>query len=144
MKRRSVVVVAVAMLALVIAGCASGPKFVPVAALDVPADKGLVYIYRTSSPLGFGVIYDVNAGSQKVVKLQNGGYFPYFCPPGQVEFWAMTEAKSSVTLNVEAGSTYYLRGTLTMGFFVGHPNLEIIPAEQAEKEIAECGLIPSE
>jgi hypothetical protein len=143
MRNKFFFVIAMVFAAFFITGCASGPKYTPISPVDVPGDKALVYIYRTAIPIGVAVAYEVMAGEQKVVSLQNGGYYPCLVTPGSVEFWAMTEAKSSVTLNLEAGKTYYIRGSVTMGFFVGHPLLEIIPADQAEKEISQCVLIPA-
>jgi hypothetical protein len=142
MKKRFIVPSAVAMLVLFLSGCASGPKFAPVVSVDVPPGKALVYIYRTPSFAGSAVQYAVNAGERKIVQLQNGGYYPYICDPGSIEFWAATEARASLTIDVAAGETYYLRGSLGIGFFVGHPKLQLIPAEQALSEIADCVLIP--
>lgn len=124
-------------------GCANlGKQFEPVTA--VSSDKALVYIYRPSSFVGGGVSYTVNAGTKPIIKLHNGGYYPYVATPGELELWAQTEAKSSVTLDLKAGETKYVKGTVGVGFFVGRPNLRLVDPAVAAAEIKECKLIPEE
>ena len=140
--KRSTVCFLISIIAfLVLNGCASlGPQFQKVEA--TPTEKGLVYIYRPSSFIGGGVSYDVKVGETAVTTLYNGGYYPYLSSTGEVEFWAKTESKSSVTLDVRAGQTYYIKGTVGVGIFVGRPHLMIVGADVAEKEIVKCKLIP--
>lgn len=129
------------IVALMLSSCASlGPKFQKVETLQ--KNKGLVYIYRPKKFVGGGVSYTVAADQTPVTKLYNGGYYPYFSNPGEIEFWAKTEAKSSVTLDVKPGKTYYIRGTVTVGALVGRPHLMIVEPSIGEVEIKECNLIP--
>ncbi len=136
--RRSISLL-VPTLLLGLAGCGPhGPAFSPVAQL--PQDKALVYIYRTGA-LGAAVTYTVHSGNEDIVDLQTGGYYPYFAEPGEREFWARTEAKTSTTELLRAGETYYLQGGIGVGFFVGHPKLQFVSREVGEKEIKDCRLI---
>lgn len=107
----------------------------------VPTDKAMVYIYR-SSGLGGLVYYDVKANGKVVTTLYSGTYYPYVTAPGEIEFSAKTEASDSVTLDAKAGQIYYLKGSVGVGFFVGHPHLTVVPADEAEKEIVDCKLLP--
>ena len=107
----------------------------------IPSGKALVYIYR-SSGMGGLVYYDVKANGRVVTTLYSGTYYPYVTDPGEIEFSAKTEASDSVTIDAKAGQTYFLRGTVGVGFFVGHPHLTVVPAEEAEKDIADCKLLP--
>lgn len=128
-------------LLVLLSGCASlGPVYQKVEAL--PADQGLVYIYRPSSFVGGGVSYDVKVGETPVTTLYNGGYYPYFSAPGEVEFWAKTESRSAVTLDIKAGETYFLKGTVGVGLLVGRPHLTVVPEETGNTEITGCKLIP--
>lgn len=144
-KSGSWLLIAVAFAGLaVMSGCATeGPAFVKVE--NIPADKGLVYIYRSSSFKGGAVSYDVHvkdkAEDKVATHLTNGGYFPYFANPGENEVWAKTEAKSSVTVDVKPGQTYYIKGGVRMGFALGRPDLSLQPADIGGPEIAECKLI---
>ena len=49
----------------------------------------------------------------------------------------------SVTLDVKAGQTYYIKGEVGVGFLVGRPHLMVVAPDIAEKEIADCKLIPT-
>ncbi|WP_225072842.1 DUF2846 domain-containing protein [Desulfuromonas sp. CSMB_57] len=137
--RKAVVVLTLLALAL-LAGCANlGHVYQEEL---VPQNKGVVYIYRPSRFIGGGVSYDVKVGETPVTTLYNGGYFPYFSDPGEVEFWAKTESRSAVTLDIKAGETYFVKGTVGVGLLVGRPHLTVVPNEAAGKEIADCKLIP--
>jgi hypothetical protein len=126
---------------LLVGGCASlGPAYQKVG--TVPDGKGVVYVYRPSSIIGGAVAYDVKVGETVVTTLHNGGYYPYVATPGEVEFWAKTESRSAVTLDVKAGEAYYIKGTVGVGFLMGRPHLMVVPATTAEPEIADCKLIP--
>ncbi len=66
----------------------------------------------------------------------------YYAKPGEIEFTAKTESASSVTLDVKADQTHYIKGTVGIGLFVARPHLVVVPPEVGEKEIAGCKLIP--
>lgn len=108
-----------------------------------PDNTALVYFYRPSGFVGGAVAYDIKTEDNNVVTtLHSGGYFPYYSKPGEHEFWARTEARSSVTLDVKPGEVYFVKGTVGVGFFVGRPHLIVISNDVGEKEITECKLIP--
>lgn len=138
------------MLALMLVGSSvissCGPTLGPAfqKANNVPKNVGVVHIYRPPSVIGGGVYYDVKANQTIVTTLYNGGYFTYFATPGEIEFSAKTESTSSVTVDVKPGQIYYVKGTVGIGFVVGRPHLSLVSPEIAEKEIAECKLIPQE
>ncbi len=124
-----------------IVGCATlGPIYQKTD--KIQEGMGLVYIYRPSGFTGGGVSYNVKVGDTVITTLYNGGYYPYFAKPGELELWAKTEAKSAVTLDVRAGRTYYVKGTVGVGFLVGRPHLMVVPESVGETEIAGCKLIP--
>ena len=108
----------------------------------IPENAGLVYFYRPSAFFSGGLSYDVKTGETVITTLKNGGYYPYFSAPGEKEFWAKTESKSSVTLDVKAGQTYYIKGEVGVGILVARPHLMVVAPEIAEKEIVNCNLIP--
>ena len=127
---------------LLIIGCASlGPVYSKVD--KIPDNRGLVYLYRPSSFFCGGFTYNVKTGDRIITTLYNGGYYPYFSAPGEKEFWAETESKSSVTLDVKPGETYYIKGEVGVGFLVCRPHLMAVDPEIAEKEIVDCKLIPT-
>jgi hypothetical protein len=138
------VVIAIALIGLV--GCAaSGPKYEEPEA--IPSGQGLVYIYRPSKAIGGGVSFDIHTGTKEedheVTTLKNGGYFPLYTPPSELTLWAKTESEASVTLDVKEGETYYVKGTVGVGFFVGRPRLEVVDSETGAREVKECNLLPA-
>lgn len=108
----------------------------------VPNNKALVYIYRPSGMMGGSVYYDVKANGKVVTTLYSGSYYPYFTDPGEIEFSAKTEASDEVTIDAKANQTYFLRGSVGLGFFVGHPHLTVVSPEEAATEIVDCKLLP--
>jgi hypothetical protein len=135
MMKRIIAQIAAGILLCTAVGCAPtlGDAYKRVEA--VPSAKALVYIYRPSG-MGGAVYYDVKANGKVVTTLYSGSYYPYVTDPGEIEFSAKTEASDEVTIDAKANQTYFLRGSVGLGFFVGHPHLTVVPAEEAEKEIA--------
>lgn len=125
-------------------GCATakGPIFQAIE--QIPQEKGVVYVYRPDSFVGAAVHYDVYAGDIKLCDLVRGGYCSYLARPGELEIWGKTEAKGSVTVDVKAGQEYYVKGGLSVGVLVGHPNLTIVDKSVGEQEIKECKLLTNE
>lgn len=126
---------------LAMSGCASqGPQFEAVTA--IPSGKALVYIYRTPQFVGSAISFDIHHDDKVITRLTNGGYYPYITDPGEIELWAKTEARSSVTLHLQPGETRYVKGAVGVGFFVGRPRLEVVGNITGAKEITACKLIP--
>jgi hypothetical protein len=126
---------------LFLAACAaSGTPFQRIT--DIPKDKGLVYVYRPNSILGGAVHYDVHAGNDEVIcDLIRNGYCIYYSKPGELELWGKTESKSTITVDVKAGQEHFVRGGISMGFFIGRPNFTMTDKKTALEEIAECVLL---
>ncbi len=128
------------VIPLVIIGCsASGSAFKPVN--PIPADKGVVYIYREPSFAGSGVFGTVTANKTPITKIKNGGYFPFVASPGNVHFEVSTETTNEADVMVEAGKEKYLKTTIGMGFLVGHLSFSEVSPEIGKREISECQLL---
>jgi hypothetical protein len=144
MKRHSAKMIAIFIsfsIVVILTGCMTlGPEFKKIETF--PDNKAIVYIYRPDSFIGGGVAYDVKVGETPIITLYNGGYYPYFSEPGEIEFWAKTEAKSSVTIDIKPNTSYYIKGTVGVGFLVGRPHLIVVAPEVAKNEIEKCKLIP--
>jgi len=110
---------------------------------EIPANKAVVYIFRVGS-YGFAVHYTVNANDTPVspVHLYTGGYFVYYADPGKTEFWAkVAEGESHIVLDIEAGKSYFIKGSVKMGTIVGRPFLKEVPADVGLKKIKKCKLL---
>jgi hypothetical protein len=129
-------------LILVCAGCATlGSAYVP--DTSAPKDKATVYVYRPTAFSGGAISYTVAVNGADISSLPSGGYFVYYAKPGENEFSAKTEAKTSVTIDAKAGETYYVKGSVGMGVFVGHPHLVQVANDDGSKDIAKCKLVPA-
>jgi hypothetical protein len=94
--------------------------------------------------MGAAIAPTVTANKVALLTLPPNGYFVYRALPGELTLEQHTEATTSVTLDVKAGETYYVKGSVGMGFFVGHPHLVIVPKEEGERDIASCKLVPGD
>ena len=126
-------------LCIAITGCASGPPFQKVE--NVPADKGLVYIYRPSTIHGAALVPMMVVNDFRALPLKSGSYYTYFASPGPLQIAINHTGRRVVNFDVKAGETYFVRGgTVVMGF--GVPYIEIANAAQALPELSECKLSP--
>lgn len=93
----------------------------------VSQQKPRVIIYRVNSPKGVTVVYDVYVETKLLTKVSNNTYFETEMNPGMVTFSAMTEPpKVTVSMNLEACKTYYIKCGIATGWFVGRPTLEFV------------------
>jgi WD40 repeat protein len=123
---------------LLLAGCATGRVYQKVD--KIPEGMGVVYIYMPSG-IGGPINSEVAANGIGIISLLKGGYYPYFSKPGEVEFSSRVEIKSAETIYIEAGQTYYIKGTVANGVFLTYLKLTAVPPEIGEKEIADCRLL---
>lgn len=132
------------VVVLVLGGCVGAQIMKDKPQPQPSADNAMVYFFRESHFAGRGVVYDVQDNGKTIGMLQSGTYFYYPAAPGDHTFSAKTESSSTVTLHVEAGKTYYVRGSVTMGAFVGHPKLEVADAAAWQTQFADLkyGLKP--
>jgi len=128
-------------VAVLLAGCATGAPFTKLG--TIPPGKAVIYIYRPSF-MGAAIVYDVKRGDDVIITTKARGYYPYVTDPGEVELWARTESKASVTLDVKAGEVYYVKAGVGVGLLAGRPRLNVVLASEAEEEIAGCKLLVPE
>jgi hypothetical protein len=95
-----------------------------------PTGKGQVVFFRPSKFSGAALSFSVHEGDKGVGKLGNGSYFIDVSDPGAHTFTIQSEAKDSLTLEVEAGETYYVKQTIGMGIVMGRPHLSPVTKEE--------------
>lgn len=123
-------------VAIFLTSCASVQREAAPARPDRPEPgKGLVIVYRERHFTGGGVSYKVFDNGTRIGGLPNGAYFVYQAKPGVHKFTASTEVTDEKPLTVEAGKTYYVRGEVQMGLFVGRPHLIIVDRQEAESAL---------
>ncbi len=104
-------------------GCVSAKKQPVNVYPDPEPGKGLVYFFRDAHGGGIAVTYNIREGKEVLGPIKSGTYFFVQTTPGPHTYTASTETKASRTIQVEAGKTYYVKCSVEVGFFVGHPAL---------------------
>lgn len=94
-----------------------------------PADKAQIVFFRESKFVGAAIGFKVREGENELGKLRSGKYFVANVEPGKHEYNVHGETKDVLTMEVEAGETYYVLGSLGMGIVAGRPNLS--PSDEA-------------
>lgn len=94
-----------------------------------PQDKAQIVFFRESKFVGAAIGFKVREGETELGKLRSGKYFVATVEPGKHEYNVHGETKDVLTMEVEAGETYYVLGSLGMGIVAGRPNLS--PSDEA-------------
>jgi hypothetical protein len=106
------------------------------------AGKGQIVFFRPAKFTGAMIGFKVREGETVLGQLNTGKYFVASVEPGAHQYTVHSEAKDVVSLEVEAGETLYVQGSVTMGLMVGRPNLA--PSTQAEFDAVAKKLKPAE
>ena len=121
---------------MMLAACASGPKFsdasngIP----KIPDGDGRVYFYRTSI-VGLAVQPMIDLNGQQVSRCAPNGVFVADVPPGNYEASIATEVEHKLTFTVDAGEEKFVRCYISMGFLVGHGNVELVDPTEGRADI---------
>lgn len=124
-------------VALVASGCASGPQYKDVAA-SIPTlnkSQGRIYFYRSNSMIGAALQPNINLNGSLVGQSKPGGFFFVDEPAGQYVVSTTTETEKTVSFNLDAGETKYVKTHVGLGLLVGRiiPSLE--SSDDAEKDL---------
>lgn len=106
-----------------------------------PEGMGQIVFFRESKFVGGAISYKVREGESELGKLSNGSYFVHVATPGPHAYTVHSEAKDVLNLEVEAGETYYVVGSVSMGVFAGRPNLS--PSNQGNYSAIAAKLKPA-
>ncbi len=123
----------------VITSCASST---PVATTDLPAaepDKGLVIFYRMSSMSGKTMRFDISYEGGSIGQLLSGTVLHKQLEPGKHSFSTQgvsVDGADSITVNIEAGETYYFKGRILPGWPAGRPKFSQVTESEAQKGLA--------
>ncbi|MCK4661442.1 MAG: hypothetical protein KAT68_01145 [Bacteroidales bacterium] len=100
--------------------------------LDI--DYAILNVYRYSGA-GALVSYDLYLGDSVICRVKNNFKTTiHVKKDGLNTLWAKTEAKSEVPIDIKIGKEYYLRCSITIGVFVGHPKLELVNRKTGKAE----------
>ena len=106
---------------------------------EVKSDKGLVVFYRSKTMKGAAVHLLVRTSDGAAGNLTNGSMFYQYYEPGQRTFDVSTPSVAGsdlITLDINAGEVYFVRGEILIGWPVGRPKLS---QEQESKALQDIG-----
>ena len=103
---------------------------------QVKEDQGLIIFYRQKALKGGAIRFNLNHGQEPIGALKSGTTLHRYVEPGQHTFWSKAISQDSVTLDVVAGKTYYIKGIVQLGLVAGRPKLTVVPESEAKAAIA--------
>nr|WP_319569649.1 hypothetical protein [uncultured Draconibacterium sp.] len=102
--------------------------------LTLDVDYAILNIYRYSGA-GALVSYDIHLGDTVICRVKNNYKTTvHVTKEGLNSLWCKTEAKTEIPIDIEMGRTYFIRCGIKMGFFVGHPTLELMDYKTGKVE----------
>lgn len=105
-----------------------------------PPGKGQVVFYRPFGLVGAVMSFHIHENGKNVGHLGMSRYRIVVADPGKHRYEMSSEAVTSVILEVDAGETYYVRQTMSVGLMLHHPNLQ--PSDEAAFQAAAAKLKP--
>lgn len=112
------------------AEAAPAAEATPDAAPEAAAATGRIVFFRPRKMMGGAIVFKVREGDAVLGKLSSGSFFTVDVPVGTHSYYAKSEGKDdTLVLEVEAGETYYVAATISMGMLAGQGNLS--PSDQA-------------
>ena len=133
------------VVAVALGGCASsGPKLSEMKAgiAPIPTDNGRVYFYRNSSMLGAAIQPDIRLNGNVVGSSKPGGFFYADVPAGNCTVATATEVEKQLTFTIGPKETKYVKTSPSFGILVGRIIPELVPAGDAEKDLADLHYTP--
>jgi hypothetical protein len=122
------------------AAAAGATAMQPVELPPPPAGKGQVVFYR--KPLFSLVPFNwiAREGTTEICEMVAGTYCVATVDPGTHTYEVHSEVKNDLTLEVDAGETYYVIGGISMGLIVNHPNIS--PTQKEDFDAISAKLKP--
>lgn len=110
------------------------PPSVTIDSSLIDADYALLHVYRRSG-VGAFISFDLHLGDTVICRVSNKWKKTIkIRKDGLNTLWARTEVKKELPVNIKYGNEYYVRCSITMGAFVGHPKLELVDNETGKAE----------
>jgi hypothetical protein len=126
---------------LLMTGCGTGQTSSssnvppPEAQYQLTNDCALLHIYRPGSMMGMAISYDLYLNEWILFRVKNKSKTTIrITTPGTYTLWAKTEAREELPVNIELGKEYYVRCSVSMGAFVGRPDLLLIDPQMGRPE----------
>lgn len=106
----------------------------------VKPDKGLVVFYRVQKMKGAAIRFEINDSAKGSIGfLSNGTKLQKDLEPGNHTFTVRApsvDGQDSITISVEAGKTYYVKGEILWGWPAGRPKFARMSDPEAQSDLA--------
>lgn len=129
--------------AAVLTGCATGPKFADTSS-SMPAirsGEGRIFFYRSASMLGAAIQPDVRLNGEVVGPSKPGGFFYVDRPAGSYSAATSTETEKTVSFQLDAGESKYIKMTPQFGVVVGRMVMSVESASTARTELTSMSYV---
>lgn len=127
-------------LALLVALTACATSSGTVSLPEVKPDMGLVVFYRQANMKGRAIRFEISDSAKgSIGYLSDGTVVHRDLEPGSHTFTVRApsvDGQDSVTLDVEAGQTYYVKGTVLWGWPAGRPKFTRMSDSQAQSDLS--------
>ncbi len=104
---------------------------------EAPADKALIYVVRPTMG-GHKVQTKLAVDGQFKGVNRGNNYFFFTLEPGMHYFCSQSENKSTLSLEVEAGKTYYLQQKIKMGWVKARNKLVALSETEGKEALGKC------
>lgn len=106
---------------------------------DVPADKALVYVMRTTI-IGYKIHSKLAVDGEWKGTNRGKTYFFFTLDPGEHFICSESENQDAMALTVEAGKTYYVQQQVKAGMWKARTKLAILDEAKGKKELEDLNL----
>lgn len=127
-----------ALLVLVIGGCANGMDYRPV---ELRENEAVIYVYRPRASLAVEVIPGIAVDGENLGDLQAGEYVYKRVLPGNHVVTGKTIIGHNVPIEADAGKIYYVKVDMTPGGLIVGPNIRKVDDYTGRTEIRKTQLV---
>jgi hypothetical protein len=106
---------------------------------EVPADKALVYVMRTTI-IGFKIHSKLAVDGKWMGTNRGKTYFFFTLDPGEHFVCSESENQDAIALTVEPGKTYYVQQQVKMGAWKARTKLAMLDEAKGKKELDDLNL----
>jgi hypothetical protein len=106
--------------------------YTSMATSDIAAPKSLI----RGAFSGAAIRFNLNHAEGFMGQLLNDTWLYKPVEPGAQTFWSQVISQDSITISVEAGKTYYVKGVVKMGVLAGRPTFVQVSEPEGLKDLA--------
>ena len=94
------------------------------------SQKATIVFVRTFNPIGSAIGYNIHTDSTKLIRMRPQTFEVVEVDAKPTRFWAQTEAKRHLDLDLRPNHIYFVEGRLAAGVLVGRPRLQTLTVDE--------------